>query len=153
MFRFPLPRSHDSIPDIILDEIRGPMIAATWHLLEPLLQSGIDRVSTSQTTAALRVGAEIGTCRLWAIYQREQPMPLLAAAATYVRRTNKGQVAVIDTIGGHDMDQWLEPALAEFAALAKANGVDRIEVEGRLGWLKALPGFKATRIIMHKELT
>lgn len=129
------------------------MIAATWHLIEPLLQKGIDAVATSRTTEEIRSEVDAGRFRLWAIYRAEQPMPLLAAAASYVRRTNRGQVAVIDTIGGRDMDAWLEPALTEFAALAKAHGVARIEIEGRVGWARTLPGFRTTRVIMEKALT
>lgn len=140
--------------ELVLDEIRGDMIAASWPLIEPLLQRGIDRVATARTTAQIREGAEVGgRYRLWAIYRREKPLPLLAAAATYAHKTNKGLVAVIDTIGGHDMSDWIGPILGEFERLAKANGVSRIEVEGRLGWARALPGYKQMRVIMGKQLT
>lgn len=128
------------------------MIAASWPLVEPLLQRGIDRVATARTTAQIREGADAGRYRLWAIYRRDNPLPLLAAAATYTHKTNKGLVAVIDTIGGHDMGEWMGPMLAEFERLAKANGVSRIEVEGRMGWARVLPGYEQMRVIMGKTL-
>lgn len=146
-----LPSSPAS-PDIVLDEIRGEMIAASWALIEPLLQRGIDRVATARTTTQIREGAEAGRYRLWAIYRRGHPLPLLAAAASYVRETNKGLVAVIEPIGGHDMRDWLLPVLTEFEAMAKANGVAMIEVEGRRGWQRVLPGFTTARVILQKVL-
>lgn len=137
---------------IVLDEIHGEAIASTWHLLEPLLQKGISAVATEQTTEQIRQAAEAQRYRLWAIYAADHPLPLLAAAATYERQTNKGLVAVIDTIGGDRMSEWLDTVLDRFAALAKANGVKRIEIEGRLGWARKLRGFKPARIIMDREL-
>lgn len=137
---------------IILEEIDGEAIASTWHLLDPLLQKGIDAVATEQTTEQIRKAAEARRYRLWAIYDADQPLPLLAAVATYERQTNKGLVAVIDTVGGDRMSEWLQPALDRFAELAKANGVKRIEIEGRMGWLRTLRGYKPARIIMDREL-
>lgn len=116
------------------------------------MQKGIDRVATTQTTAAIREAVDQSRYLLWAIYSRGRPLPLLAAAATYVRPTNKGRVAVIDTIGGHDMHEWLEPALAQFTELARGHGCTRIECENRPGFARKLPGFRMTRVILEKVL-
>jgi hypothetical protein len=138
--------------NIVLDELHGKIVAEVWPLVEPLLQKGIDRVATSRTTAEIRKNVDEGRWRLWAILRRKQPLPILAAAATYTHQTNRGLVAVIDTIGGVDMADWFEPALARFEELARLHGVTRIEVEGRMGWARRLPGFTAKRIVLEKVI-
>lgn len=141
-----------STPEIVLDEVRPHFINTAWPLLEPLLQNGIDAVATTQTSVGIRAAAAAGRMKLWAIYRRDSPLPLLAAAATSTRQTNKGLVAVIDTVGGGEMSVWLEPVLNRFAELAKENGMQRIEIEGRLGWARALKRYRPVRIVMEQVL-
>lgn len=138
--------------DIVLDQITGNLIDKTWPFVEPLLQKAIDTQATDGSTAKIREAIDAGRFLLWAIYRADRPLPLLAAAASYVRPTQHGPIAVIDCLGGDNIDLWMEPALARFEALAKANGCTRIEVDGRLGWKRRLPGYVATRIILQKAL-
>jgi hypothetical protein len=137
---------------IELDQVTPDLIGECWWALEPLFQQAIEAVSTDWTTDFIRSEAEASRMMLWAIYERDKPLPLLGAAGTSIRHVRGEKVSVIAHCAGRDMSRWLGPVLEKFEALAKANGCSRIECEGRLGWSRALPGYKPVRIVMEKVL-
>lgn len=138
---------------IVLENIWGDRIDEVWPLLEPCFQKAIEAVHTAWTTDAILRDAHERRLLLWAIYRRESPLPILAAAATSVRETKAGKTAVIEHVGGDDMKAWLCPALEQFEQLAREHGCARLELEGRLGWQRVLPGFTPERIVLGKALT
>jgi len=138
---------------IVLENIWGDRIDEVWPLLEPCFQKAIDAVHTAWTVEAILKEAKATRLLLWAIYRDNKPLPLLAAAASAVRETKHGRIAVIEHIGGDDMQAWLRPALSRFEQLARDNGCTRIECEGRIGWSRALPDYRPERIVLGKALT
>ena len=137
---------------IVLENIWGDRIDEIWPLLEPWFQKAIDAVHTAWTIEMILQEARATRLLLWAIYHDSHPLPILAAAASAVRETNKGRVAVIEHIGGADMKAWLRPALEQFEHMARQAGCVRLEVEGRMGWARALSGFEPERIVLGKAL-
>lgn len=137
---------------IELDQVTPDLIGESWWVLEPLFRSATEAVSTDWSTDYIRAEAEASRMMLWAIYESDQPLPLLGAAASSLRDVRGEKVAVIAHCAGHDMSRWLGPALEKFERLAKANGCSRIECEGRLGWARALPGYRPVRIVLEKVL-
>lgn len=137
---------------IELDQVPIEFIGQCWWALEPLFQQATEAVSTDWTTEFIRSEAEASRMMLWAIYEREAPLPLLGAAATSVRTVRGETVVTIAHCAGHDMSRWLRPALEKFEVLAKANGCSRIECEGRLGWSRVLPGYRPVRIVLEKVI-
>ena len=138
---------------IVLENIWGDRIDEVWPLLEPCFEKAVEAVHTEWTTSAILTDAHDRKLLLWAIYRRESPVPILAAAASSIRETKGGKTAVIEHIGGTDMQAWLRPALEKFERLAREHGCTRLELEGRMGWLRVLPGFTAQRIVLGKTLT
>lgn len=106
------------------------------------------RVPTHLTPELILYRATTRQSDLWAIYDKEAPLPLLAAASTAIR----GSIITIESIGGRDMKRWLRPVLAEFERRAKANGITEIEIEGRLPWARVLRDYRPVRLAMRKTL-
>lgn len=54
-------------------------------------------------------------------------------------------------IAGGDLDE-LAGFLPAADNYARSENCVRVELEGRKGWAKALPGYKVTKVVMAKEL-
>jgi hypothetical protein len=61
-------------------------------------------------------------------------------------------VVFIDALGGRNRGCWLAQCLAELEAQAKAMGAIRLELEGRPGWRRVLPGYREVRTVLAKDL-
>ena len=135
------------MPDIVLDQVDD--IDLAWPLLAEQFERAFKRLPTQLTLAEIRERAGEGRVALWAIYERDKPLPLLAALATCVRPR---QVCEILVLAGHDTKRWLKPALMEFEALARAHGMDRIQFWGRPGWARLMPDYTVMTATGRKYL-
>jgi len=76
---------------------------------------------------------------------------VLAAAVTKVTAEQDHRLCTIVACGGDDWRRW--GALIEgLERYARAEGCKRIEICGRPGWLKRLPGYRLAKIVIRKEL-
>lgn len=76
---------------------------------------------------------------------------ILASAVTKVTAEKDHRLCTIVACGGHDWERW--GALIEgLEKYARAEDCKRIEICGRPGWLKRLPGYRLAKIVIRKEL-
>ena len=134
--------------EIVLDQVRGDLIAEAWPFMQEYFRRSCTRVPTHLTPELILYRATTRQCDLWAVYASDAPLPLLAAAAT----AQRGSLMTIEALGGREMKRWLRPALREFERLAKANGITEVEIEGRRAWQRLLPDYAPVRVAMRKKL-
>ena len=60
-------------------------------------------------------------------------------------------VALVVACGGHDFARW-GGLIAGLESYARAEDCARIEIAGRPGWLRRLPGYRLAKIVIAKEL-
>jgi hypothetical protein len=138
---------------IVLERIPREDVEKLWQFVLPLIRSACDAVTTELTPDFIREEALADRRTLWVIFDTDDPFgPFLATWVTGQRQTNKGQVLFIEACGGRDMHRWLPDCLDELEAQAKAIGIHRIEIEGRRGWKRVLPGYREARIVLTKDL-
>ena len=121
-------------------------LAEVWSAVEPLLAPALMRGGemTMQTLAeALRDGRLV----LWLAWSGR----LEAAAVTEIADTIAGRVCCIVACGGRDRANWLA-LRADLETYARRAGCARMRIYGRKGWTRVLPDYRATRIILEKEL-
>lgn len=133
---------------IVLDQIRPERVEETWPHMVAYLSRACRRGVSAVGPDEIRLRALFRQCDLWAIYERDRPLPLLAAAVTTIR----GTVVTISHLGGVRLAEWFDAARTEFERLARKNGMTEIEVEGRFGWARFLRGYDPCRIAMRKVL-
>jgi hypothetical protein len=126
---------------IILDQLSGDHLARGWSLVAPWLQAALDHGGGDFTLNEIMAAVAERRVAIWAIYDSDNPLPLLGAAASGVRHDGRINVATIHAIAGRDMRAWLDTALSEFENLAAEHGIDRIEFIGRAGWARQLPDY------------
>lgn len=138
---------------ILLDRIPLDLIERFWPLIEQHFAAACAAVTTSLTPDEIKANALADKRGLWvAIDSEATAFPFLAAASVYMRETNRGHVMVIEAVGGRDGKRWLRPCLAELEQRAKAAGAVAVEIEGRTGWRRVLPGYREARVVLTKEL-
>jgi hypothetical protein len=89
-----------------------------------------------------------GRALLWIVTDGER---IAAAAITELQRTEQQSLCLIVACGGVGMRRWLHliDGIEQYAA---AEGCAAVRIVGRKGWLRALPRYRAKRVILEKEL-
>lgn len=141
------------MPDIVLDQIQGDDIEQVWPLLATQFERAFHKAPSPLTLDELKERAHETRVALWAIYERDKPLPLLGAAATCVRRG----VTEILVVAGSDWLRWGRDVLSEFETLARANHMTSVRFWGRRGWARLLPDYttmtvSGRKILMEKPL-
>lgn len=54
--------------------------------------------------------------------------------------------------GGHGLTDWIDGGHEKIEAYARAEGCVKMEIEGRTGWARVRPEYRAIRIVLEKAL-
>jgi hypothetical protein len=126
--------------------VQRARLAEVWPAVEPLLTPALKR-GGEMTMQGLVEALRDGRFVLWLAWSGR----LEAAAVTEVADTIAGRVCCIVACGGRDRARWLD-LRADLETYARRAGCVRMRIYGRKGWLRALPDFRAARVILEKEL-
>ncbi len=132
--------------DIALSRVATEDIDKAWRDVEPLLRMGCEQVPGFHTPDNLLTRLLEDRCTLWTIKTIDGD--ILASAVS----SALGNVAIIEVLGGKHMEVWKTVALERFEEMARANGMNEIEIEGRVGWKNVLPGYAPVRLVLRKKL-
>jgi hypothetical protein len=76
---------------------------------------------------------------------------VLAAAVTQVTQQNGDRLCTIVACGGRDFARW-GGLIDGLESYARAENCARMEIAGRPGWLRRLPGYRLRKIVIAKDL-
>lgn len=125
-----------------LAQIPTGLVDHYWPGVFAWLKASHDRMGGDPVSQMYhRIASE--EARLWCVFVDQINC---AAAVDSIR----GTTAYIEALGGHRMREWVRPAWAEYVQLARNNGMDNIEIEGRR-W-DFLPGVSIRRYITGRSL-
>lgn len=112
------------------------------RLLEPALAHAGDTYGPAEVLEALRAGDA------WLLVDLPITLAVVAEMVEYPRRSVlRAWLAGADG-PAHD---WA-PVVAALEGLGRREGCGDVEIIGREGWARALPGFKRAAVIMRKEI-
>ena len=137
---------------IVLDRVPLDLVETVWSHVEPHIRAGCEAVTTDVTPDFIKAEALADRRMLWVVLDTDNPLPLIAAASIGTRKTKDGLVVFVDAIGGRDREAWLPEHLAELERQAKGIGAIKLELEGRPGWQRVLPGYRLARVVLEKAL-
>ncbi len=89
-----------------------------------------------------------GDALVWVAYKGDQ---IQAVAVTEVVNVNGERVCGIAACGGKDRKSWL-PYIAQLEQYARDMKCKRMQIIGRKGWIRVLPDYRPTRVVLGKEL-
>lgn len=90
-----------------------------------------------------------GTRLLWLAVTFESV--IVAAMLTQLFEMRSGKVCKMMECGGTRLDQWKD-FRTQIEQYAKAEGCDRVIVEGRRGWSRVLNDYKVTAVVLEKRI-
>jgi hypothetical protein len=124
-------------------------VRGLWNVAEPHLREAMDRTRGMMTDDSVQRSCQDKENQLWLIDDGNE---VVGAAVTEVRNLKTGEKTVhILALGAKDMKSVFECENA-LKAWAIAQGAERMTMDGRLGWLKALNGWSFVSVMMEKEL-
>lgn len=124
-------------------------VRAFWHMAEPHLKEAMDRTRGMMTPESVQRACQDKQNQLWLIDDGNE---IVGAAVTEVRNLRTGEKTVhILALGAKDMKHVFE-CENDLKAWAIAQGAERMTMDGRLGWLKALKDWSFVSVMMEKEL-
>ena len=117
-----------------------------WPHVERLLSPAIDQSGGRYTIDATRHAISTGEMQLWVAHEDSQIYA--AMTSSVVVYPAKKMLAVIHC-GGRMMGLWL-PTMSSVEAWAKSHGCEGVEIVGRAGWAKALPGYARSGTLIER---
>ena len=126
--------------------------ADTLETLWPLALPHIERVADETLIASpddILSDIREGLKQLWLC---EQEGSVTGAIVTQVYETRRGSICCIWAASGVVGVEMLVPVFSDIEAWAREIGCVALEVKGRKGWKRVLPGFKETAICLEKDL-
>jgi hypothetical protein len=127
--------------------IAPDQVAQFWPFVAPLIKAAMEKGRLSDY-ADVEHSVRNGSALLWTAWDGER---IKAAAVTELGKANGEKFCTIVACGGSDRGQWLH-LLAGLEAYGKAEGCAAMRIYGRRGWLKLLPEYRTTRVLLEKTL-
>jgi hypothetical protein len=127
--------------------ISPDQVAQFWPYVVALIKSAMEKGRLTDFAMVERDVLD-GCALLWIAWDGEK---IKAAAVTELVIANGEKFCTIVACGGHDRGQWLH-LIEGLEAYGKAEGCAAIRIYGRRGWLKLLPEYRTTRVLLEKKL-
>lgn len=124
--------------------VQIPELARYWPVAEPLL-ARLPHLDL-YTLPSLRASVESGKRWLW-LSEPDRACAMLTQITEYPR----ADVLVIFAIAGRLPRNW-RAMLATLEDHARSIGCSQVEVWGRKGWARKLPGYEPGQIVLRKNL-
>ncbi len=127
---------------MVPDALKHPL----WLQAKPLIEQSValsDDVAMDEVEAGLRHG----NAQLWVV----DDGAVILAAVTQLLALKAGRQAFAWQMGG-DFERGGEPLIAAFLDWARAQDCQSAELNGRLGWRRKLPDWKAVSVTLRKDL-
>jgi hypothetical protein len=122
-------------------------VAVLWPFARPVIAAAMRRGGISDFSAVER-NVLSGGALLWLAWDGRE---IVAAAVTELTLVHGRKLCTIVACGGRERRRWLH-LIAELETFARREGCQAVRICGRRGWLRELPHYRATRVILEKEL-
>lgn len=130
--------------------IPSHMVDDYWPALEPHLER-FERETQTTTAENLRVELLGATMQCWGLKTGND---IDGVVLTQVYRTARGDICCIYAAAGTEQIKGdIKKLFAEIEKFARELGCVALEIIGRKGWQRVLPGFKQTAVKLEKPLT
>jgi hypothetical protein len=135
--------------DDILICIPPKNVRDVWHVVRPMINRAYAAVDEDRPPEMLEA-LTAGKLLLW-VYAVGGD--IVAALVTALVPKPSGLACKLMVCGGGAMEDWLVRGHRQIEAYARAEGCDRLTMEGRRGWARLLPGYDVKRVVLEKRLS
>jgi hypothetical protein len=131
--------------------IPAPALEEAWPNVAPHLARAIAEGDGEMTLDDLKALLAARDAQLWAAVDGEGRT--IGAGCTEIAAYPRRKVCAVFLWGAADgrRGEW-RGGLGVVERWARLQGCDAVEVRGRKGWARVLPGYEPRRVILRKEL-
>lgn len=141
-------KASPALDGVTFGDVPAASVDSIWHLVAPLLGPACDYADDDITVDELRASLLAGDRMLWIALRGRD---LLMALVVEVYDTPRRRICLILSAGGHPSVPWPWIA-AQIETFAAERGCKRVRIVGRKGWMKKLPDYRATCVVLSKDL-
>ena len=122
-------------------------------MLRPFLQPAIDRTLGELTIADVYAVVSKHAAQVWLVYDEEKER-VIGVAVTEITQYPGLKALRVFLLGGKRMAEWKDLLDEHFGDFCELEGITRIEVVGRKGFLVALAdmGYNLAYTVLTKEI-
>ena len=124
-------------------------VDAAWPQVLGLIETALSKSDGGHTAEDVRKACLLGDAQLWCGIERGA---IAIIMVTEIRKQPRLKAMRIWLMAGSDAAQWIAARSAAIEEWAAKSGCSRLEMVGRKGWLRRLPGWSPTNVVMSKEL-
>lgn len=123
-------------------------INEVWDSIAPPIRSAMQRGGLTDFSEIER---EIfaGSALVWLAWDGSD---VLSAAVTQIHNVNGTKVCTIAACGGENRERWLH-LIGGLERFARDEGCLKTRIVGRKGWMRELPDYRFTRVVLEKDLS
>ena len=130
----------------VLTGVQTQDVPAIWPFVEGMLTDGVRTRNPEYDGAETYSLLVSGYAQLWLATSPGRQIE----AVLITEITDEGDCNIRSLVG-EDFPRWLG-LLGDIEDWAKANGCKRMTTRARMGWKRALKGYKTTSVFMEKDL-
>lgn len=127
--------------------INPKQIEPFWEKAAPWIKSAMERGDLG-TFADVEGDVLSGGALLWLVW--EDPI-VLGACVTQIITQSDRKICMIVACGGEDARLWVH-LVKKIEDYAKTEGCELMRIVGRKGWLRVLPDYQESRVILERLL-
>lgn len=71
---------------------------------------------------------------------------------TRIEQSSRGRFCLVWLAGGEKSNQWIPLVTEHTEKWAREQGCENMQIVGRKGWVKKMPDYKWTAVVLRKEL-
>lgn len=132
---------------VAVSTVRPDHARVYWPHIEPLIARAAEYGwNTTDEVLAL---IEQSQAQCWLALDEGR---LIGTWITKIEQSGKGRFCLVWLAAGERVNEWI-PLVREYTEpWARENGCKEMQIIGRKGWVKKLPDYKWTAIVLRKEL-
>lgn len=136
-----------------LSYVRTEDIDRHWGWIARFLEKAFWKAPTEITVDEVYQRAKEDRARIWLVLEGDRTVP----TALFVAGEWPDKTVEVFVLSGWRLIEWLEPVVEDFCSMARDQGLKRLRIGGRKGWLRRLKplGFvflekNSDRVVMEK---
>lgn len=123
-----------------------------WPLLAPFVEQMAARFPDDWPVRETWRKGLTGELAFWVIWEPDEKKAYGVCGTRLGEKPSGKKVLVIELVSGAEHTRWTH-LISELEDYATANGCQRVEIHGRGGWARSLPGYRFQREpLLTKEL-
>lgn len=121
--------------------------AEYWPYVSPLIEKAL--VHGWNTPEEVYALIDESKAQCWLAIENNR---VIGTWVTRIEQADIGRFCLVWLGGGEQSNKWI-PLIQEYTEpWAKENGCKEMQIVGRKGWVKRLPEYKWTAVVLRKEL-